>query len=165
MTPSNDSTLLHETTLAVFVQSIMHYFDHMAGLPAEIGTPYLLEGEAELLDVTAVIGVTGDLQGCVFYTAPIPLLDELLRFIGEYEPSDSLRCDMNGEVANTFTGNARRRLGPGFMISVPVVFLGLPKRLVWPKNTSRFVIPIMWQEKRSLLIVCLGDAPPTLDFA
>lgn len=162
MIQSSDSTLLHEATLTVFVQSIMHYFDHMAGIPAEIGIPYLLEGEAELLDVTAVIGVSGDIQGCIFYTAPVPLLDELLRFIGEYQPTDELRCDMSGEVANTFTGNARRQLGTGFMISVPVVFLGRPNRLAWPKKTSQFVIPIMWQEKRSLLIVCLGNAATPL---
>lgn len=160
MMQSSDSTLLHETTLAVFVESIMHYFEYMVGVPAEIGTPYLLEGEAELSDVTAVIGVSGDLQGCVFYTATVTMLDELLRFIREYEPTDELRGDMSGEVANTFTGNARRKLGPGFMISVPVVFWGRPDRLAWPKKTSQFVIPIMWQENRSLLIICMGSASP-----
>ena len=155
------SSTIHEQTLAVFVQSIIKYFNRMAGIAAETGTPYLLKGETEMLDVTAVIGVTGDLQGCIFYTAPVPMLDELLRHIGEYHPTDELRCDMGGEVANTFAGNARRQLGPGFMISVPVVFLGQPTLLVWPKETSRFVIPIMWQQNRSLLIVCLADASPT----
>lgn len=154
---TTDSPTLHEEILAVFVQSIMKYFDHMAGIPAETGTPYLLNGEAEMLDITAVIGITGDLKGCVFYTAPIPMLDDLLQHIGEYHPTDELRCDMGGEVANTFTGNARRKLGPGFMISVPVVFLGQPTKLLWPKDTTRFAIPIVWKEKRSMLIVCLAE--------
>lgn len=162
MTNYPDSTSLHEATLAVFVQSIMLYFDRIAGIPAEIGTPYLLDGDANLLDVTAVIGVTGDLQGCIFFTAPIPMLDELLHHIGEYQPTDELRCDMGGEVSNTFAGNARKQLGPGFMISVPVVFIGKPELLAWPKNTARFVIPIVWKEHRSLLIVCLGDSPASL---
>ena len=162
MMSNTDSTTLHEATLGVFVQSIMFYFDRIAGIPAEIGTPYLLEEDVELLDVTAVIGVTGDLQGCIFFTAPIPMLDELMHYVGEYDPTDELRCDISGEVSNTFAGNARKQLGPGFMISVPVVFLGKPEMLSWPKKTSRFVIPIVWQGKRSLLIVCLGDPPSAL---
>jgi len=159
MTPATDYVSLHEATLSVFVKAIMFYFERIAAIPAEIGTPYLLEGDAELLDVTAVIGVTGDLQGCIFFTAPIPMLDELLFYVGEYQPTDELRCDIGGEVSNTFAGNARKQLGSGFMISVPVVFLGKPEMLAWPKNTSRFVIPIVWQAKRSLLIVCLGNPP------
>ena len=159
-----DSSTLHEETLAIFVRSIMKYFNHMAGIPAETGTPYLIKGDAQMLDVTAVIGVTGDIQGCIFYTASISLLDKLLKHIGEQNPTDELRCDMGGEVANTFAGNARRQLGSGFMISVPVVFLGQPTRLVWPKETSRFVIPITWQGMQSLLIVCLANnlPPPIL---
>ena len=161
MTDPRDSVALHETTLAVFVQAIISYFDRIAGVPAEIGTPYLLEGDAELLDVTSVIGVTGDVQGCVFFTAPVPLLDELLFLIAEYTPTEELRCDICGEIANTFTGNARKQLGPGFLISVPVVFTGQPDRLLWPKNTTRYVIPIMWKGKRSRLIVCIGNPPAT----
>ncbi len=162
MSSTTASTSLHQATLSIFVQAIMRYFDRVACIPAEIGTPFLLEGEAELLDVTSVIGVTGDLQGCVFFTAPRPLLDELLGHIAEYQPTDELRCDICGEVANTFTGNVRKQLGPGFMISVPVVFSGRPEHLLWPKNTARYVIPIVWQSKRSLLIVCIGDAPAAL---
>lgn len=162
MTISRASASLHEGTLSVFVQSIMNYFDRVAGIPAEIGTPYLLDGDAELLDVTSVIGVTGDLQGCIFFSAPMPLLDKLLCHVAEYAPTDELRCDICGEVANTLSGNARKQLGPGFMISVPVVFMGQPDRLLYPKNTSRYVIPIVWQGCRSLLIVCIGDAPAGL---
>lgn len=162
MSNSQDSVTLHEATLAIFVQSITAYFDRIAGVPAEIGTPYIQEGDSELLDVTSIIGVTGDLQGCIFFTAPVDMLDELLRFVGEYLPTDELRCDISGEVSNTLSGNARKHLGPGFMISVPVVFTGRPEHLAWPKRTARFVIPILWQEKRSLLIVCLGESSPEI---
>ena len=151
---------LREGTLPVFVQAIRHYFDHVAGEPAETETPYLLDGSPEMSDFTAVIGVSGDLQGCVYYTAPRPMLDALLNFAGEFYPADELRCDMAGEVANTLSGNVRRQLGPGFMISVPMVVQGQPTRMAWPEGTACFVIPITLRHMRSLLMLCLADNTP-----
>lgn len=149
-----------EDTLPIFVHAIRHYFDQVAGEPAETETPYLLEGSPEMDDFTAVIGVSGDLQGCVYYTAPQAMLDALLNFAGEFYPTDELRCDMAGEVANTLSGNVRRQLGPGFMISVPTVMQGHPKRMAWPKGTACFVIPITLRHLRSLLMLCLADHAP-----
>lgn len=157
--PSN----LRQETLPVFVQAIMHYFDHITGVPAETETPYLQEGGSDVSDVTAIIGVSGDMQGCVYYTAPREMLDQLLNFVAEHEPSDELRCDMAGEVANTLSGNARKQLGPGFMISVPVVIQGRPERLVHYKGNACFVIPIRWHGVRSFLKICLMDAPVSFD--
>lgn len=151
---------LRDAALPVFVRAVAHYFSHIACEVAETETPFLLEGPPPMSDFTAVIGVSGDLQGCVYYTAPRPMLDRLLGFVGESQPTDELRCDMAGEVANTLSGNARRRLGPGFMISVPTVLQGRPTRLAWPRNTACFVIPIRWQEMRSLLMICLADSAP-----
>ncbi len=146
-----------QETLAIFVESIMHYFESVTGEPAETETPYLHEGSMEMLDVTAVIGVTGDLLGCVYYTAPFALLDTLLRCSGETDITDDLRCDMAGEAANTLSGNARRKLGPGFMISVPVVLQGKPDRVKRPKGSACFTIPILWKGTRSLLMICLVE--------
>ena len=154
-TPTN----LRQETLPVFVESIMHYFNHITGIRAETETPYLQEESSEIGDFTAVIGVSGDLQGCVYYTASRAMLDKLLGFVAENEPTDELRCDMAGEVANTLSGNARRQLGAGFMISVPVVIQGKPDRLVTYKGSACFVIPIIWQKLRSLLMISLIEAP------
>ncbi len=157
---SADTLDPREGTLPIFVQAIRHYFDHVAGEPAETETPYLLDGSPEMSDFTAVIGISGDLQGCVYYTAPGPMLDALLNFAGEFYPTDELRRDMAGEVANTLSGNGRRQLGPGFMISVPMVMQGPPARMAWPKDTACFVIPITLRHMRSLLLLCLSDHPP-----
>lgn len=160
MTHSVASSNLRQETLPIFVQAIMHYFNHITGIPAETETPYLQEATSDINDYTAVIGVSGDLQGCVYYTAPQPMLDQLLSFVAEHEPTDELRCDMAGEVANTLSGNARRQLGAGFMISTPVVIQGKPERLVTYKGSPCFVIPIKWRDMRSLLMISLAEAPP-----
>jgi chemotaxis protein CheX len=162
MTNAATSTL-RQDTLPVFLQSIMHYFKHITGVPAETETPYLQEGNSEISDFTAVIGVSGDLQGCVYYTAPSEMLDKLLKFVAENEANDELRCDMAGEVANTLSGNARKQLGAGFMISVPVVIQGKPERLVTYKGAACFVIPILWEGMRSLLMISLVETPQTFE--
>ena len=125
-----------ESMLPFFVQAVARYFRDIAGLTVEVESPYLLDGEPPISDFTAVIGVSGDLQGCVYYSAPRAMIDALLRFAGEESPTDDLRCDMVGEAANTLSGNARKHLGSGFMISVPIVLQGRPDRLAWPKNTA-----------------------------
>jgi len=153
------SSNLRQETLPVFVQSIMHYFKHITGVPAQTETPYLQEETSELGDFTAIIGVSGDLQGCVYYTAPREMLDKILGFVAEFEPTDELRCDMAGEVANTLSGNARRQLGAGFMISVPMVIQGRPERLVTYKGNPCFIIPILWQTLRSHLMISLIETP------
>ena len=154
---------LTQETLPIFIQGIMHYFDHITGVAAETDTAYLQEGGSEVSDITAVIGVSGDLQGCVYYTAPKEMLDQLLKFVAEHEPTDELRCDMAGEVANTLSGNARKHLGSGFMISVPVVIQGKPERLVHYKGHACFVIPIRWKGMRSYLKICLIETPVSFD--
>ncbi|HWB61171.1 MAG TPA: chemotaxis protein CheX [Chthoniobacteraceae bacterium] len=158
------ATNLTQETLPIFIQAIMHYFNHITAVPAETETPYLEEGGSDVSDVTAIIGVSGDLQGCVYYTAPKEMLDQLLGFVAEDEPTDTLRCDMAGEVANTLSGNARKHLGPGFMISVPVVIQGKPERLVHYKGNSCFVIPIRWRGMRSFLKICLIETPMSFEF-
>ena len=71
------------------------------------------------------------------------------------DPEDpELLQDMVGEVANTLSGNARRSFGSNFMISVPVVLMGGEKIRV-PASIKTFVIPIIWRQMRSYLIVCL----------
>ena len=149
-----------EEALPLFVQAITHYFAHIACDPAQTETPYLVEGSPEMSDFTAVIGVSGDLQGCVYFTVPRPMLDALLGFVGEGYITDELRCDMAGEIANTLSGNVRRQLGPGFMISVPMVMQGQPTRVSWPRGTACLAIPILWRHMRSLLMLCLAENSP-----
>ena len=77
-----------------------------------------------IYDFTGVIGISGERQGCVYFTAHRDLLRQLLLHVGEADVSDNNLCDLVGEIANTISGNARRHFGPNFMISVPVVVAG-----------------------------------------
>ena len=68
-----------EAELRVFVGIIKHYFEQQTALAADIYTPYLADPDAlPIYDYTGVIGISGNRQGCVYFTAPT----ELLRQIG-----------------------------------------------------------------------------------
>ena len=65
-------------------------------------------------------------------------------------------CDLVGEIANTFAGNARRDFGHQFQISVPQVVSGQVAPAEFPTGTRPIVIPIDWRTYKARLVVCLG---------
>jgi chemotaxis protein CheX len=64
-------------------------------------------------------------------------------------------CDLVGEIANTFSGNARRDFGHQFNISVPSVSVGRKNSLELPEGARPIVIPIAWRNYSSSLVVYL----------
>lgn len=148
---------MDERDLRVFVDGAQRWFDQF-DTPVEIGTPWLTDAPAgELQAFTGLIAVTGAFRGCVYFTAPEAMLRTMLVALGEPGGPPELLSDLCGEVANTLAGNARRELGSGFGISVPVVFRGEPAALRVPPGLHTFVIPLVWQRMRAAVVVSVGD--------
>ena len=101
-----------------------------------------------------MIKVSGAREGVVFFTAPRGMLTVLLMRMQETDTSEETMRDLVGEVANTISGNARRDLGKGFVISVPNVVANGSDPVVMPHPRS-FVIPINWRTHAAKLVVCL----------
>jgi chemotaxis protein CheX len=158
---------LPEDDLKVFVKGTEYFFLQVTSTRAEVSTPFIKEPKDRVIDdFSAVIGISGSQRGCVYYSAPREMIRELVTHYGETEASDDLYADCVGEIANTISGNAREYLGPGFMISVPVVFRGRAEDVRFPHDAPAFVIPILWNGHRSSLILCLKKdekEPPTFD--
>ena len=124
---------MDEQELRVFIDIVSQYFERQTGRLPEIGSPYLGEANAlPIYDFTGVIGISGERQGCVYFTAHRDLLRQLLLHVGEADVSDNNLCDLVGEIANTISGNARRHFGPNFMISVPVVVAATQRQGLHP---------------------------------
>lgn len=122
----------------------------------EIGSPYLGEANAlPIYDFTGVIGISGERQGCVYFTAHRDLLRQLLLHVGEADVSDNNLCDLVGEIANTISGNARRHFGPNFMISVPVVVAGSARSIQVPKDVKAYILPLRWHKLEAAMIASL----------
>jgi len=160
---------MREDDLKIFVKGTEHFFKQVTKVAAEVSMPFIKESRDNVMhDFSAVIGISGKHRGCVYYTAPREMIGELMGHFGETDRSDDLLSDCVGEIANTISGNAREHLGPGFMISVPVVIRGKAEDVRFPKDAPAFVIPITWNGYRSSLILCLksGDKEkPTFDLS
>lgn len=149
---------MKEQKIQTFVDIIKHYF---AGLSADeliVDTPYLFEGDKpKVYDYTGVIGISGVMQGLVYFTASEGLLRGVLKDLDESNDSEAMIVDLVGEIANTVAGNARKDFGSEFNISTPLLFRGVPESIVLPKGARSFIIPVIWREQVGEIVVCLQD--------
>ena len=81
---------MEEQELRVFIDIVSQYFERQTGRLPEIGSPYLGEANAlPIYDFTGVIGISGERQGCVYFTAHRDLLRRRMETEGftvyEYE--------------------------------------------------------------------------------
>lgn len=148
---------MKEDDLRVFTEAAFQYFSGL-GEPAQMGIPFLLDRDFEVLDFTGIIGITGASRGCIYVTASVPLLKQVaLAHLGEdgEDPSPDDLTDLIGEMANVISGNARRVFGEHFNISVPVCMEGRPQNIRTMCRLPAFVIPLQWQNHKSFVVVCL----------
>lgn len=144
--------------LEVFIDGAIRYFQHTPDKDVTTGVPYLIGNDDPVAyDFTGLIGITGCMKGCVYFTAPTILLKHLLISMGEENTEKDNIADMVGEVANTISGNARSSLGDDFMISVPVVIEGKPSNIHLPRESRSYVIPIQWKKYTSAVVVCFDN--------
>lgn len=146
---------MSEKILQVFIDGAIRYFQHTSDQNVRVGTPYLVSNnEPSAFDYTGIIGISGPMKGCVYFTAPQILLKHLLLSIGENDTSEENIVDVVGEVANTISGNARSSFGKEFMISVPLVIEGAPSSIHLPKDLRSYVIPVYWKVYSAAIVLC-----------
>jgi chemotaxis protein CheX len=147
--------MFRESELRTFIDGTTRFFETLTNQPASVGSPYLVtDGKPGAYEYSGVIKVSGAREGVVFFTAPRGMLTVLLMRMQETDTSEETMRDLVGEVANTISGNARRDLGKGFVISVPNVVANGSDPVVMPHARS-FVIPINWRTHAAKLVVCL----------
>lgn len=146
-----------EATCNLFINSVNNYFKHLTEIDSNIRVPYLKEANGLLLkDYTGMIAISGSRKGFVYISANREMFGDLIHmFIGIDDPSDEDILDMAGEISNVVAGNVRANLGANFMISVPIVFEGMPKELKIPENVSIYVIPIQWNNHEAFVVLGL----------
>ena len=149
---------MKEHDIKIFIDATAHYFEQITQQAAAIGAPYLnTEDDLEYYDYSGLIGIAGKYRGCIYFTAPRPLLRHLLVNMGESDHGDDNLMDMVGEIANTLSGNARKHFGSDFIISVPIAMKGKIDNMRPPSDLLPYVIPITWNAYRSSLVICIGN--------
>ena len=145
---------MKEDDLQVFLAGVQNYFTQMAGEEIFVGTPYLSENTMPAAqEYSGVIAITGRHKGIVYFTSPGDMIRRLLDLMGEPDISEGNMMDLVGEVANTIAGNARKKFGERFEISVPFVIRGAPDEIMLPRQDRSFVIPLEWKMHKAGIVV------------
>ena len=147
---------MNETDIHFFIDSTLNYFDEVTNEKATAGIPYIKENEPVVLEYTGIIGISGKRKGSIYFTAEGPMLISLAQILLNLDKVGLAEIkDLVGEIANIISGNVRQAYGSDFMISVPVVVEGKTKDIKLPDDLQSFVIPLMWRDFKSFLVVCL----------
>lgn len=146
-----------EATCNLFINSVNNYFKHLTEIDSELNVPYIKATEGLILkEYTGMIAISGSRKGFVYISANRAMFEDLINiFIGIDEPAEADVLDMAGEISNVVAGNVRANLGANFMISVPIVFKGMPKELNIETNVSVYVIPIVWNNHEAFVVIGL----------
>lgn len=145
---------LREEDLRMFVESIRRYFQVTTQIAPEITSAYLGTGDLEGYDFNGIVSFNGSYTGHVVVSMPGAPLKELLLLQKESDLSDAALLDAVGEVSNTLAGNARKSLGPGLEISVPVRMQGRQGTLTRFRQHP-YVITLRWNSYPAVVWVDL----------
>lgn len=149
---------MKERDIQVFRESIQNYFEQSSDQAVRTGAPYEKDPDEKILmEYTGLIGISGGMKGCVYFTTSRQFVQEFTRGLLEEEdvPEAAIR-DMIGEIANNIAGNASETFRSGFLISVPAIITGDPATTSINLEVPAYVISIEWREHQAYLVVGIG---------
>ncbi len=149
---------IKENELKVFIDAVTHFYSHLTHEQAAIRSSYLADTGMPRFDYTGLITFSGRFRGCVYFSAPRPMLCELLLQMKEPDTCDDNLLDTVGEVANTIAGNARRHFGGGLEISVPITMRGAAEHIKAAVRARPFAILLRWRSHEAAVVVDLEPA-------
>ena len=143
---------LSEGDLKLFVDSVRHYFRTVTRQEPQVTSAFLATTDIDGHDYNGIVTFSGAYNGHVIVSMPPALLKELLVLQGETDVSESNLLDAVGEIANTLGGNARKTLGSGLQISVPVKLhgnAGIKARV----RKHPYIITLRWNHQPAMVCV------------
>ncbi|NJM44184.1 MAG: chemotaxis protein CheX [Brachymonas sp.] len=149
---------ISEQELRLFVESVKNYFTVTTRQEPQVTSAYLGTESMQGHEFNGVVSFSGQYNGHVIVSMPARMLRELLLLQHETDMRDDNLLDAVGEVANTLGGNARKQLGAGLEISVPVTFQGQMGSEAGVRSRVRkrpFLISLRWNHHSALVCVDL----------
>ena len=128
-----------------FVSSVKKVFATMVGTELTIGQPSVLNAlEQPQADVSAVIGLSGDVVGCMVLSLPMATaVNAASKFASiEMDQDHADFSDAIGELANMVAGQAKAKFeGLNSSISLPGVIIGPNHVVSQSRQAPRLAIP------------------------
>ncbi len=146
---------ISEQEIRVFVDAVSNFFFQTTHEKADIKAAFLANGDVPppTFDFTGLIQISGAYRGCIYFSAPRPMLSKLLLALREPHLNDDNLLDVVGEIANTIAGNARKHFGETMEISVPRTLSGTATQLQQMIRARPFVIMITWRQFNASVVV------------
>ena len=147
-----------------FIRSVRNVCSTMAATAVNVGKPVAITPQQEAdADVSAVIGLSGELVGCVVLGFPMRTATQIAsRFAGiEMNESHPDLSDALGELANMVAGQAKAELdGFELSISLPNVVVGKAHVVSQSKNRPRLGLPCDCDAGKFRVEVALENGAP-----
>jgi chemotaxis protein CheX len=131
-----------------FIYATVNVLETMAFTAAEAGTPYVKKDRFARGDVSAILGLTGDMSGTLSVSfSDGSILSIVSAMLGERidEMNDEI-SDAVGEITNMISGVARKRLGEigvSLRAAIPTVIMG--KNHTIARITDQPVVAVTFQ--------------------
>lgn len=149
---------LSETDLRLFVDSIKNYLQVTSRQEPQITSAFLGTGDIQGFEFNGIVTFSGSYNGHVVVSMPAKMLRELLLLQHETDLSDGNLLDAVGEIANTLAGNARKTLGSGLSISVPIKMQGAPS-IKTRVRKHPFIVTLRWNRHEAMVCVDIEKQP------
>ena len=135
---------MDQSYIIPFVKSVQNVFETMLQLPVQIGQPEIKHPGESGHDVSAIIGMSGDVEGSVVLSFPTATALRVVSiFTGtELEASHEDFADAVGELVNMVSGGAKAQFtGKSVSISCPSVVVGQSHQVYGRKDVVAICIP------------------------
>ncbi len=142
-----------------FIQATLHVLETMASTRAQAGKPFLKKDKVARGDVSAVIGLTGEVSGTVSVSfSESSILGIVSSMFGEAAgPMDAEIGDAVGEIANMISGQARQALeglGRSLKAAIPSVIMGKGHQIAHVTSAPVIAIPFKTDNGDFTIEVC-----------
>jgi chemotaxis protein CheX len=143
-----------------FLKAVKNVFDTMINIPFTLGKPLLKKDITPLYEVSGIIGISGEVSGCVVVSLSQGIAVQLASaLLGEEIKEINSDCtDAIGEIANMVAGDAKRDFPKGnTSVSVPIVIIGKHK-VAYPTDVPIISIPCTTSGGQLSIDVALKEA-------
>jgi chemotaxis protein CheX len=127
-----------------FIVSIKRVFETMVKTTVNVGKPEIATSDKGVADVSGVIGLSGDVSGCVVLSFPMDVASKVVAAFADsaVQPEHPDFADAVGELANMIAGGAKAQFpGVRVSISLPSVIIGKQHVVSQSRAYPRVLIP------------------------
>lgn len=142
-----------------FVLAVKRIFETMIMVPFSLGKPVLKKGSEVPHEISSIIGLSGNVSGCVVISLSRAVAFQLVSaLIGEeVNDLDEVCTDAIGEIANMIAGNAKTDFPSNEnSISVPSVVVGKHK-VTYPSGIPIITIPCNTDKGEMIIEIALKE--------